>query len=120
MRIIHEVDDEMQCCMSAKPYSANFGMCGFNGFIADITAVNENDVIHIEGNNEYIKKMLQDMLNMIDENEKLFLEDLGEHRPANCPNCKPDEVQPNVLHLVKCPQHVNYKELNKGAEEDAE
>ena len=57
MRIIHDVDSEMQVCAS------------LNRSLCSITMVNDEEQIHIEGDPKYIHSMLKDA---VDALEALF------------------------------------------------
>lgn len=117
MRIIHDVEDEMQVATGGHALGSSPGMYGYNGCTVDITACNDEEQIHIHGKAEHVKAMLYAMLEQIEMHEESFMRDLGrQQRKALCPNCIKDAYQPNVLHLVSCPQHVNYALFQPGGE----
>ena len=126
MRIIHEIETPMQTWGNCDPYRNSLGSQGYNGARVEIMACTsaaanypelpaqifewaDDEAIYIEGNAKYVREMLATWIQIIDDLEEVHRARMGEHRSSNCPNCGPDDAQPNVTHLTECPQHVNHK-----------
>lgn len=126
MRIVHDVDTPMRCGGGGTPYSCAPGFQGYNGLRMDLLACTdcagnhpdlpqgmfggEGEVLHIEGDSKYVRKILEDLLHIVEITEKHYLEHYGENRTMGCPNC-PDKGAGKYLHAADCPKHPNYEVL---------
>jgi hypothetical protein len=128
MRIVHEIDTPMQVGGGGEPYVNGPGKQGFSGCQMDLVlcespAANhpelpkemfgDHEVIHIEGNSKYIRKMLKDALVVVKLAEESSQKQLGKLRSTNCPDGCADIAKYNGTHEITCPRHVNYKLFNK-------
>jgi hypothetical protein len=117
MRIIHEINTPMQVGGGAHgPYT---NMCGFQGYkggrielfaYTDCASNNldlpagmfdKQELIEIEGNVDYLERMLEDMLSCV----RLIKEEwekMGSVRPTDCPNCLKYGEYQNATHTEEC------------------
>lgn len=120
MRIVHEVDTPMQVGGGGRDRNSDPGKYGHNGMRFELVictdlAANHPDlppsmfagnreVIHIEGEAEYIVEMLQSALDCVSGAVELA-QKAGPQRDLPCPNCDPETDYPNATHLMTCPLH---------------
>jgi hypothetical protein len=68
----------------------------------------EVEIIEIEGDVNYLERMLKDMLSCV----KLLKENwekMGPVRPTDCPNCMNLEEYPNATHTEECMERRGVK-----------
>lgn len=82
MRIIHEIDGEIQTTASGRPWSTavRSGDFEYRGFRAELVAVvncftKHEEAIYIEGNAAQIRRVLTDWLRALDTMESLMREE---------------------------------------------
>ena len=105
MRIIHDVENEMQVGAGITPYRHVRGWQGYGGIrvefcIADLK--HPGRAIYIEGNAKYLRPMLEQMLLIVDDSERIAKERVGEKRPTACPSCDPFGPDTNATHTEEC------------------
>ncbi len=126
MRIVHQINCPMIGSVGGRPYHLMLGKQGFNdlqieGLITSDLSTNhpelhpaifsdeDPEVIYFEGSAKYIAEAFEQIASQIRYLIEHYKNEMGEVRPSNCPDCKPEDIQPNVSHLTTCPMHSNYE-----------